>query len=123
MKTSEIENHNGLGKAISLTNGKLEVIVTLDVGPRIIWFSLAGGENILAENVPETTQLPDGSVWRLYGGHRVWHSPESLSRTYICDNSPVDQYEITEDGIIVWQEEEPGHNLQKASTSAFMMTT
>ena len=38
-----------------LTNGAAEVIVTTAVGPRILRYALAGGENILAE-------LPDVEV-------------------------------------------------------------
>src|SRR5581483_3541573 len=27
--------------------------------------------------------------WRIYGGHRLWHAPESQPRTYFPDNVPV----------------------------------
>ena len=30
-----------------------------------------------------------GDEWRIYGGHRLWHSPESKPRTYFPDNGPL----------------------------------
>jgi len=102
-----INNFKGLGKAIFVTDGSYELIVTLDVGPRILHFSLPDGDNILADNVSENCKLPDGSIWRIYGGHRIWHSPESFPRTYLCDSFPVQNYQVANDGISVWQQEEP----------------
>jgi hypothetical protein len=72
-----------------LTNGTVELIVTTDIGPRIIRYGFPGGGNILAE-------LPDSSVktafgeWKAYGGHRLWHAPEAMPRTYSPDSSPID---------------------------------
>mgnify|MGYP006992095770 CR=1 FL=1 len=40
-----------------------------------------------------------GAKWNIYGGHRLWMSPESLPETYYPDNDPVN-YEITETGAI-----------------------
>ncbi|MGD9290529.1 MAG: hypothetical protein PVG74_23110, partial [Desulfobacterales bacterium] len=40
--------------------------------------------------------------WRLYGGHRLWHSPEAFPRTYEIDNYPV-EWKQTACGIHVKQ--------------------
>jgi len=42
MNVEKIDSYGKLGKALRLTEGKLEVIVPLDIGPRIIHVSLAG---------------------------------------------------------------------------------
>jgi hypothetical protein len=78
----------GLPRCLRLSNGTVEVVVTTDVGPRIVRYAFAGQENVLGE-VPEgkvTTELGD---WRAIGGHRLWHAPEAMPRTYAPDNGPV----------------------------------
>ena len=37
-----------------------------------------------------------GEEWNIFGGHRLWHAPEVMPRTYFPDNYPVD---YTWDGI------------------------
>ena len=114
MQIKEINDYNGLGRAIFIANNQYELVVTLDVGPRILWFSVLDGDNMLADNVQETETLPDGSEWRLYGGHRIWHSPEQFPRTYLSDSHPVEKYELNDDGIIIHQQTEPGTQIQKS---------
>jgi len=31
-----------------------------------------------------------GDGWRIYGGHRLWHAPEAIPRSYCPDNDPVE---------------------------------
>jgi hypothetical protein len=71
-----------------LAKDDLELIVTGDVGPRIIRLGFVGQENEFAE-FPEDLGQTGGAEWRLYGGHRFWHSPEDRERTYYPDNEPV----------------------------------
>jgi hypothetical protein len=80
-----------------LSNNVVDLIVTTDVGPRVIRFGFTGEENAFKE-VKEHAGLTGGDEWRLYGGHRLWHAPESLPRSYQLDNTPV---EIEEDGGVV----------------------
>ncbi|HEY0099751.1 MAG TPA: hypothetical protein VGB76_12450 [Pyrinomonadaceae bacterium] len=78
----------GLPNCYKLSNDKVEVIVTSDVGPRIVRYNFRGAENLLGE-VPEaklTTELGDFKPW---GGHRLWVAPEAKPRSYAPDNSPV----------------------------------
>ncbi|MEM9950499.1 MAG: hypothetical protein AAF846_02770 [Chloroflexota bacterium] len=76
-----------------LYNDTVDVIVTTDVGPRIIYFGLRGGENML-HTVPEDLGQIGGDEWRMYGGHRLWHAPEMKPRTYQADNDPVDYFDL-----------------------------
>ena len=108
-----VDHYKGMGRAMQISNGKLEVVVTLDLGPRIIKFALAGGQNILEDDIkPEAPISKD--KWWIYGGHRLWHSPEALPRTYMPDNDPLEKYELLEDGIRMYQKEEPWVHIQKS---------
>jgi len=66
-----------------------EMIVTADVGPRIMAYNRVGGVNILF-NFPHDLGKVGGDDFRFYGGHRFWHAPEHPQRTYQPDNAPVD---------------------------------
>ncbi|MFW6017364.1 MAG: hypothetical protein ACOCPX_00935 [Halapricum sp.] len=81
--------YEGWEHCIRIENGQVELVVTTDIGPRIVDFRRSGGENVffLDESAAGTT---DAEGWELYGGHRLWHSPESDPRTYQPDNEPVE---------------------------------
>lgn len=103
----EIQYKN-FGKCIEITNKIVKVIVTVDVGPRIINYSFIDGENIFWEDINrvETTDTvveAYGSPWYIYGGHRLWTSPEASPRTYYADNNPVD-YKATPNGAVFTQQ-------------------
>lgn len=93
-----------LGRSLLLSDGKKELEVTLDVGPRIISFRKVGGENIMFNDTAETTTKDvsavygAGKVWHIYGGHRIWLSPEA-EHTYYPDNEPV-KYEKISGGAV-----------------------
>ena len=59
-----------------LSNGVVELVVTADVGPRILFYGFRNGENQFHE-VKEDAGKNGGSEFRLYGGHRLWVSPGS----------------------------------------------
>ena len=76
-----------------LYNEHFEAIITTDVGPRIIYFGLIGGENVF-HTVPEQLGKTGSDEWRAYGGHRLWHAPEVKPRTYQPDNVEVEHFEL-----------------------------
>jgi len=76
----EIIEYKGWKNCCRLTNGKLELVVTADVGPRIIRFGFVDGENEF---------LTGGNEWRIYGGHRLWCAPEENPRSYAPDNESI----------------------------------
>ena len=79
--------YRGWPNAYRLSNRVVELIVTADVGPRILFYGFCGRENMLHE-VNDDAGKVGGSQFRLYGGHRLWVSPE-VERTYYPDNLPV----------------------------------
>ena len=80
--------YRGWSNCYRLANSEVELIVTGDVGPRIIRFGFIGDDNEFGEFSEQVGQT-GGSEWRVYGGHRLWHSPEDKVRTYHADNGPV----------------------------------
>ena len=78
----------GWPNCVKLTNGKIEVVITTDVGPRIIFCGFCKEENLFW-NDPATLGATGDDEWTLYGGHRLWHSPEIKPRTYSPDNAPI----------------------------------
>jgi hypothetical protein len=85
--TIERIRYRGWENCWKLSNGDAELIVLADVGPRVIGYSLCGGENQLHEVEPDAGKT-GGSDFRLYGGHRLWAAPE-IERTYFPDNVAV----------------------------------
>lgn len=86
--TNEKVNFGGWPNSLRLSNGKVELVATTDVGPRIIRFALTGGESVF-KVWPDQVGKKGGDEWRIYGGHRFWHAPEDKVRTYQPDNDPV----------------------------------
>ena len=79
-----------------LSNGAAEVVVTTDVGPRVLRYCLAGGENVLGE-WPEASVQTEWGEWKPWGGHRLWTAPEAMPRSYAPDNDAV---ELESDGAL-----------------------
>ena len=104
----EIEKFKEYGKCVSISNGVIEALVTIDLGPRIISFGYVGGTNFMSSDraayEPKTDKeytdfWGEGRAWENFGGHRIWLSPESYPETYLPDDRKVD-YEITENGAL-----------------------
>src|ERR1035437_3863139 len=106
-------SYRGWNHAYRLSNGVIELVVTADVGPRIFFYGFCNGENLLHE-VEEDAGKTGGSEFRLYGGHRLWVSPE-VERTYYPDNTPVAVSQHGRATRFTAQREElpPASNLQK----------
>ncbi len=108
MITKQEIQYDGYGKCLEISNGIVRLVVTTDFGPRIIRYSFIDGENMFYENKDRSffadgdefeKVYGKGSVWYIYGGHRLWTSPEDYPRTYYPDNEPVD-VKLTENGAI-----------------------
>jgi hypothetical protein len=103
--------YKGWANCRRLANRSVELIITGDVGPRIIRFGFVGGENEFRE-YPQMLGRTGDKEWLIYGGHRLWHAPEDVPRSYVPDNGPVsveDQGEF----VRVVQPVEAGTGIQK----------
>lgn len=101
----------GWSKNCLISNGQIEVVVTKEVGPRIIRLAFVGKPNLFAE-IPEEMGLTGGKEWHIFGGHRLWHAPEANPRSYNPDNDPI-QFIQTERGGIFTQEVEKLTGIEK----------
>jgi len=112
--------HEKWGRCVSLSNGSVELLATLDFGPRIIHLSSAGGNNLFFEdaegeitNGGEAFAPVGGGEWRIYGGHRLWTSPESIPRTTYPDNGPVEWAQVGDNGIVLRAAQERWNQVTK----------
>lgn len=103
--------YKGWKNCIEVTNGIIDFVATTDIGPRIIRFGFVGKENEFCE-VEEQLGTTGGNEWKIYGGHRLWHSPEAKPRTYEPDNFHV-KWKKVRNGIKLIQDMEPWTMMQK----------
>ena len=109
--TIEKVSYAGWPNCYRLSNGQIELIVTTDVGPRVIRFGFVSDENEFKEYKDQLGKV-GGSNWRIYGGHRLWHAPEGMPRTYWPDNVAVEATK-TQNGIRLVQPVETTTGIQK----------
>jgi len=101
----------GWPNCYKLENGIVDLIVTSDVGPRIVRYGFIDGANEMCE-VKEQQGNTGGDEWLIYGGHRLWHSPEGKPRSYFPDNSPV-EVKVIENGVRISQSVETTTGIKK----------
>lgn len=108
------------GKCLVISTQSVEIAVTLDVGPRIISLSKKNGSNIFFNDIKDEINkdvsaiFGKGEQWHIYGGHRIWLSPEA-EHTYIPDNQHV-EYKIKDNRAVfypaVWEQREIATRLE-----------
>ncbi len=86
--TIERIEYGGWPNCYRFSNQQIELIITTDVGPRVIRLGFVGQDNEFHEYQDMLGQM-GGNTWRIYGGHRFWHAPEQQNRTYLPDNTPL----------------------------------
>ena len=84
----EKTNFKGWPNSYRITNGEVELIVTSDVGPRVMHYGFVGGPNVFKE-FTEMLGKSGETAWQARGGHRIWAAPEDAVKTYALDNGPV----------------------------------
>lgn len=103
--------YKGWPNCYRVSNGEIELIVTGDVGPRVIRFGFVGGQNLFKE-FPEQLGHSGEEKFQLRGGDRVWKAPEDPVATWAPDNVPV-SIRLTASGLVATEPVEPLTNLQK----------
>ena len=101
------------GEALTLSTNAIELVVTQQVGPRIV--ALRSKADAKAGNL--FLEFPDDEKryhgYYLRGGHRLWHSPEDIVRTYQPDDEPL-AVKPLKIGVALVQPTEGKTGLQKA---------
>lgn len=115
MKTTPTEFRGGA--ALTLSTGALELTVTTAVGPRVVGFRPAQGRrrNVFLE-LPADEARNNGLYLR--GGHRLWHAPEDIVRTYQPDDDPLAVKRLAR-GVALTAPPEARTGLQKAMAIEF----
>jgi hypothetical protein len=98
---------------VELANDTVQLLVTRSVGPRVISLRFQGGDNLLAELPDFTVERPDGRLFFFLGGHRLWHAPEMMPRTYVPDDQLVEIVPAGH-GLRVTRPVEPETGIEKA---------
>ncbi|MGH9515377.1 MAG: hypothetical protein ACRD3P_06830 [Terriglobales bacterium] len=107
----EKTEYKGWHNCYRVTNGEVELIVTGDIGPRIIRYGFVGGQNVFKEFSDQIGKTGE-EKFQLRGGDRVWKAPEDPIATWAPDNVPVEIKE-TSTGLIARAPVEPLTHLQK----------
>jgi hypothetical protein len=94
-----------------IANTEVELIVTGDVGPRVIRYGFLGGQNLFKEFKDQMGKSGE-KVWTPRGGHRIWFAPEDVKDTYALDNSPV-KIDVKGDTVTMTQAVEPETGFEK----------
>ncbi|HYD85697.1 MAG TPA: hypothetical protein VEA63_16630, partial [Opitutus sp.] len=110
MKPSKT-NYRG-AEALVFATRALQLVVTTSVGPRIVSLRSSAGKkrNLLLE-MPADEQRSHGYLFR--GGHRLWHSPEDIVRTYQPDDDALALKSLPK-GVALTQPVEPKTGMVKA---------
>jgi hypothetical protein len=108
-----IEYH-GWRDCVRLANDVVEIIASKEFGPRIMRFGfVGGGANVFGEEQELYGKTGPADTWVNYGGHRLWHAPEIMPRTYEPDNAPVEEALFTGATLILKQRVEPTTGIGK----------
>lgn len=105
-------SYAGWPNCYRISNGEVELIVTSDIGPRIMRYGFAGGQNMFKEFADMLGKSGESS-WQARGGHRLWVGPESMPMTYALDNGPV-KIDVRGDVLEAIQPVEKETGLQKS---------
>jgi len=93
--------------------GELVIGVAEEIGPRILKLALKGtpSKNLFGILPDAGVETSDG-FWHIYGGHRLWTSPEAMPRSYSMDDKPV-KIEAGKEYIKIYGNPEIQNGVQK----------
>jgi len=113
--TVEETDYRAWEDCLRLSNGVVELVVTVGMGPRVLGCGFVDGENLFYTDEDKEPLLDD---YVIHGGHRLWHAPEDTDRTYVVDDDPVEWTE-TDRGVRLHQETEESTGITKTISIAF----
>lgn len=96
----------------TLDNGLIHIEALTTAGPRITHLSAFGSPNLLAALTGDAKESTPFGDYHFMGGHRLWHAPEAMPRTYLPDNDGVTTEKLS-DGIRLIGPTESGSGIAK----------
>lgn len=103
--------YGGWPNCYRISNGSVDLVLTSDVGPRILRYGFLGGQNLFKEFRDQLGKSGESS-FQARGGHRLWKAPEDFATTWIADNQPV-AVRVKADGLTAVSPIESASGLQK----------
>jgi hypothetical protein len=100
------------GEFTRVLENKFLQLEYLPKAARIVRFSPKGKTNLFADLGTAGVETPHGK-FHFRGGHRLWHSPEAMPRTYIPDNEGGSVSEVP-NGVRIEMPAEAWTNIAKA---------
>lgn len=101
----------GWQRCAILSNGHVELTVTLDVGPRILDYRTVGGSNVLWINEAQAGKAGEPQ-FAVRGGHRLWAAPEG-ARTSEPDNGTTEHEIRAPHTLVVATPSKAPHHLRR----------
>jgi hypothetical protein len=101
-------------KIVELCLNNIIIGIATEIGPRILYVAGKDKPDFNFFGVlPEVGDETPRGFWRIYGGHRLWISPEDMLRTYSMDDKPIKIEESKNDSILIWGNPEKENSVQK----------
>ena len=100
------------GNPTGIIENEYVTVEYLSHAPRIVRLKLKGFDNLFADLGNEGLKTPYGD-FHFRGGHRLWHSPEAMPRTYIPDVQGVAVTDVP-GGVRIDQPAEPWTHIAKS---------
>lgn len=92
-------SYGGWQHCLRASTDAVELLITLDVGPRILRCQLRGGPSLFYEDQSQLGGTGE-PTFQLRGGHRFWTAPES-PLSYEADNSPVQVHRLSDSLLLL----------------------
>jgi hypothetical protein len=105
-------SYGGWANCFRIFNRDVELVMTSDVGPRVIRYGFIGGQNVFKEFADQMGRSGE-AAWQPRGGHRIWMAPEIFPDTYAPDNVAV-RATVGEDSVELVAPVEPETGLEKS---------
>ena len=114
VKIEQKVSYLGAPNNIRISNGVVELIVATDYGLRVMRYAPLGSndESNVFATIPGPNVKTELGNWSIRGGHRLWHAPEGMPRTYLPDDDPV-QVQIDNNTIKLTQPVEKHSHILK----------
>jgi len=110
---TEVIPYAGWARNLRLANASVELIITLDVGPRVLSYRTHRTDNVF-KTYNEQLGGTGETEWMIRGGHRLWLAPEHAERSYHLDNKYVDfEPSPAGDGVVISSILETGCRIRK----------
>jgi hypothetical protein len=93
-----------------IASSEIELVVTADVGPRLIHCGFRNGRNLFKTFEEQIGRSGEAS-WMIRGGSRIWIGPDDRVASYAPDNAPV-EIELQDGALIATAPLEEGPRAQ-----------